>query len=218
MNHELNIILPVRTAKNAKNRLSTLLSSQQRRELSTLLFNQSLDFYRSQWPKIQLTIITDSYQFKKKGEEAGACVLTDPGSGLNNAVEFATRYSLQKGFSRQLIVHSDIAILDREDIAQLVDCKLSCPGILGVPATADGGTNALLEQPPGIIEHYYGRDSFEKHKQAALRSGVELDVLELSGLGLDLDTEEDIYNYLKKDPNGMIAKKLNFWGVISLAS
>ena len=218
MTRELNIVLPVRKAKSAKNRLSPLLNQQQRKELSVLLFRQSLNFYRNQWPDIQLTVITDSNSFKCEAEHAGAFVLSDPGCGLNSAVNFATEYSMKQGFSRQLVVHSDIAVLDREEIAQLVENRFNAPFISAVPATADGGTNALLEQPPGIIKHCYGSGSFAKHVEAASSVGLKLNVLKLSKCGLDLDTSKDIFLYLRNYPDEAIAIQLFEWGITESAS
>tara|TARA_B100001142_G_C14194169_1_gene601202 strand:+ start:273 stop:917 length:645 start_codon:yes stop_codon:yes gene_type:complete len=213
MKEKTNIVIPVREPTEAKNRLSPLLTHSQRATLSLALFRQSVEFYRLEWPNVQLTVITDSITLKGEAVKAGAVVLDDPGLGLNSAVDFATEYSLKNGFSRQMIVHSDIPVLEKEEVARLLDSKLTPPSVVIVPATNDGGTNVLLECPPGIISHHYGIQSRERHEKEALTAGAELTVLVLKGLGLDLDTEQDIHDYLRTFPRSLIAKHLVEWGI-----
>lgn len=213
MTGALNIVLPARAPGAAKNRLSPLLSDEARSALSVALFRQALAFYRENWPEAQLTVVTDFEGFRAEAEAAGAVVLDDPGAGLNAAVDAATVFSRQHGFERQMIVHADIAILDQAEVAQLVEGEFPPPAIVIVPATGDGGTNVLLESPPGVIAHHYGAGSCALHREAAAEKGVPVTELTMPGLGLDLDTADDIRAYLATRPAGPIADLLVDWDV-----
>ena len=215
MNKKLNIVLPVRSPEKAKNRLAPFLSDSQRSQLSLLLYRRSLAFFRSEWPCTHLTVVTDSSDIALEAKEFGAFPLKDPGHGLNKAVDSATKISCSMGFSSQLIVHSDIGILDRAEFSELIDSKITPPQVVIAKAFSDGGTNAMLESPPGVISHRYGKNSSFLHQEEAFKVGADVTVLRLPGIGLDLDTKKDVKEYMRIMPNGPLIDYFERWGLTS---
>jgi hypothetical protein len=65
-------------------------------------------------------------------------------------------------------------------------------GITVVPATVDGGTNALAMTPPDAGECLFGLDSARRHLTAAHRRGFEAALLPLPGFARNIDTVDDV--------------------------
>ena len=61
-----------------------------------------------------------------------------------------------------------------------------------VPASDLGGSNCVVCSPPNCMEFGFGEDSFRRHIATARRLGIEPTVLKLPGIGLDVDTPEDL--------------------------
>ena len=54
------------------------------------------------------------------------------------------------------------------------------------------GSNCIAVTPPGLIPFSFGNDSFRPHLAAARARGVEPRILDLPGIGLDIDTPDDL--------------------------
>jgi 2-phospho-L-lactate guanylyltransferase len=69
-----------------------------------------------------------------------------------------------------------------------------------VPSRDGKGTNALAVSPPDLIPFHFGDSSFEPHCAAARALGIEPRVLRLPGLGLDIDTPDDLALFRAAEP------------------
>jgi 2-phospho-L-lactate guanylyltransferase len=65
-----------------------------------------------------------------------------------------------------------------------------------VPAHDRQGSNAILCTPPGHVSLSFGNHSFLPHLEIALRRGVEPRVIELPGIGLNIDNPADLEAFL----------------------
>ena len=54
----------------------------------------------------------------------------------------------------------------------------------------------LVRTPPNCIQSRFGPGSFRKHLDQALSKGLPADVLRLPGLMFDIDTPEDVAEFL----------------------
>jgi 2-phospho-L-lactate guanylyltransferase len=70
------------------------------------------------------------------------------------------------------------------------------PSTVLVPSRSGLGTNAVLLSPPGALSLRFGEPSFPAHLANARQLGLRTEVLELAGLGLDLDTPDDLDTFL----------------------
>ena len=61
-----------------------------------------------------------------------------------------------------------------------------------VPASDLMGTNGLAVAPPSGLTFSFGPDSFRRHLSLASEAGLKAEVLKLPGLGLDIDTPQDL--------------------------
>ena len=70
--------------------------------------------------------------------------------------------------------------------------KLDRPGDDEVAADL-GGSNCVACSPPDCMAFGFGEDSFRRHLRIARERGVKASVAKLPGLGLDVDTPDDLY-------------------------
>jgi len=61
-----------------------------------------------------------------------------------------------------------------------------------VPSRSGLGTNGVALAPPDLMPLTFGEPSFERHLGTARARGLSPHVLMLPGLGLDIDTPEDL--------------------------
>jgi len=69
-------------------------------------------------------------------------------------------------------------------------------GSVLVPAADGRGTNAVLRRPGNLFPLRFGNDSFKPHYAAAQATGKPCVVLNLPGIGLDVDNPADFEGLL----------------------
>jgi 2-phospho-L-lactate guanylyltransferase (CobY/MobA/RfbA family) len=82
------------------------------------------------------------------------------------------------------------------------------PGVVFVPSRSGVGTNAALLAPPGVMPLTFGEPSFANHLAAARAAGLAPRVLQLSGIGLDVDAPEDLPVLLERGSHTRSARLL----------
>jgi 2-phospho-L-lactate guanylyltransferase (CobY/MobA/RfbA family) len=73
-----------------------------------------------------------------------------------------------------------------------VTALFACPEEVVVAPSGDGGTNALLRRPPGVVAPSFGPGSAELHRRRAKEAGLECRSVEMSSLVLDIDQYRDL--------------------------
>ncbi len=61
-----------------------------------------------------------------------------------------------------------------------------------VPDRHMSGTNALLLQPPDVLQPAYGVDSLARHRALAESNDIAVEIAEVESLALDVDTPDDL--------------------------
>ena len=214
MSRETNIVIPVKDPRGAKSRMGDWLSPRQREELALTLVQQTLLFFRDFSDAHHILVVTDSDSMKDLAEESGATVLFEvESSGETAAVNKATRWSLDHGFRRQLVVPADMASWDRTDIERLLAMPAEQSSLVLCPATGDNGTNAVLSCPPDVVPFRFGDKSFPEYQVRARERQVLCTVLRLRSLVLDLDTPDDLDCLLQQDQHGVVRALVDAWNL-----
>ena len=65
-------------------------------------------------------------------------------------------------------------------------------GAVFVPAYDRRGSNCILRRPASIIPLRFGNDSFLPHCEAMKQTGKQLIILEMPGIGLDIDNPHEL--------------------------
>ena len=189
------VVVPVRGLEGAKSRLGAVLDAEERRELVELLLRRTVVAALGATGVSLVAVVSPDADALAVGVEAGAEPIAQRSSGLNPGI-IEARAVLDGRADRLLVLPADLPGITAEDVSTLLAAAdAAATGGAAVVALAPDrhgrGTNALLLDPPGVIEPNFGGDSRAAHAGLAAAAGaayVEADGL----LGLDLDTPDDL--------------------------
>ena len=184
-------ILPVKSPRNAKQRLTGFLAVEQRETLARLLYRQTLAALRQAEGIDQIVVATSDAEIAEHAHSSGALVFEENEQVSHSvSADAACLRAMEMGASTVLLVPIDVPTATPADFTRLAACAR--PGLIVVPSSDGTGTNALVRTPPNCIESRFGPGSFRKHLDQAFSKGLRTDVLRLRGLMFDIDTPEDV--------------------------
>jgi 2-phospho-L-lactate guanylyltransferase len=176
-----------------KSRLGAVLEASRRERLSRQLYSRTLSVITASGLFDGTLVVSDDSDALELAGGFGAVALPEPGGGLNRALEAGREAVVERGATSVLLVHADLPLLEPDDFEALFAALPSKGAALVLaPDRHGGGTNALLERPPGAMALRFGANSFRLHREAAQGLGLRLAVVESVGLGLDLDVPGDL--------------------------
>jgi 2-phospho-L-lactate guanylyltransferase len=187
-------VVPVKTLQKSKTRLSSVFSFQERSLFTLAMLEDVLSALKSSEVDRVIIVSSDS-TVKKFVKDLDATFLEEKTQGLNQALNQATEWCIRNSAESVLVLPADIPLVTSKDINQLV--KLATNNSMVISPSQNGGTNALLQSPPGIVSFCFGPDSFKKHVGKALAENVQTKIYASASLMLDIDSETDFEQLLK---------------------
>jgi len=198
----LHVIIPVKKLDEGKKRLSTLLSVSQRRVLSLCMLQDVLDAVVGSEKVTTSVVISPDQDVLKLAELKNFIPLKeDCQKGVNIAVKTANDFCANLGALSTLILPSDIPLVQPIDIDTIIDSSRSTNSVVVVPSLRMDGTNALLRNPPNVINTFYDENSYQMHVDTAKKKGVEVSVIKPARVMLDLDVVEDLKEFMLIESN-----------------
>ena len=190
-------IIPVKPLKNAKSRLSGVLTSDQRYEFAQAMFRHVLSVVSTVSYVTGVIVISRDTKALSIARELGAKTIQEGlMSDLNPALLRATAVVRSWRADAVLILPADLPFIHADDIRGMIRQSYhEASTVVIAPDDVGNGTNALLVRPPGIIEYEYGRGSFRKHIDKAERASATVVTYDSDRLALDIDTPEDLRTY-----------------------
>jgi 2-phospho-L-lactate guanylyltransferase len=183
-------ILPVKSFGAAKQRLAGGLGSGSRQALAHAMFADVLASLRRVPGLDAVAVVTADPLAESVAAGERVRVLRDhEEAGQSAAASIGIGHALDGGFERVLLVPGDTPLLDRLEVAALLE---RAPAVAIVPDRHLTGTNALLLSPPDAIEPNFGPGSLARHTAAARAAGLDYSVERVPTLMLDVDTPEDL--------------------------
>lgn len=187
------ILIPVNRLDRAKGRLAALLSPEERTTLALITLETVLHAAGA------ASIVLTADRRVAEAAHGKARVLPEAADleGLNPQLEAAVATLIAEGATREgvLILHADLPLATSEAIDYLL--SMGRPNSVTLVESRDGGTNAMLLQPPGKFPLAYGPASFARHSAAARQAGLHVASCPNRELRLDLDTPDDIVELLR---------------------
>lgn len=188
-------ILPVKSPQNAKQRLTGFLAVEQRETLARLLYRQTLATLCQATGIDRVVVATSDAEIADHARKSGALVFEEDEQVSHSAsADAACLRAMEMGASTVLLVPIDVPTVTSADFSRLAACAR--PGLIVVPSSDGTGTNALVRTPPNCIQSRFGPGSFRAHLDQALSKGLPADVVRLPGLMFDIDTPEDVAEFL----------------------
>jgi 2-phospho-L-lactate/phosphoenolpyruvate guanylyltransferase len=189
-------ILPVKSPKNAKQRLTGFLDADQREMLARTLYRQTLAALLAAKGIDQVVVVTSDREIREHALETAGMAFEEPEQVSHSAsADAACLMAMEMGATTAMLVPIDVPTVTPADFTRLA-AAAKRPGLIVVPSSDGTGTNALVRTPPDCIESRFGPGSFRKHCDQAIAHGLALDVLRLPGLMFDIDTPEDVAEFL----------------------
>jgi 2-phospho-L-lactate guanylyltransferase len=178
------VVIPIKAFEQAKDRLSGVLSADQRILLARTTALGVLESVRG----ASVFVVCDNSEVSQWATSHGAVVVSQSGAGLNAAVQEGI--SAAHEYERVMVVHSDLPLPSR--LRELLGSGVASNTVTLVPDRHRDGTNVLII-PTGVgFTCHYGAKSFEAHKAEATRLGLPLHIVEDDELALDIDTPDDL--------------------------
>ena len=207
-------VVPIKEFAGAKQRLSARLAPDQRQKLARIMATSVLAALACARDLAGIAVVTIDPEATRLAQSFGARIITDgAGDGHTGAVDAARRtLSAEAGI---LTLPGDIPLVTAEEIEALLAATDLAPAFTIVPAHDKLGSNAVLCMPPLLVPLRFGEDSYYPHLAAARAVGIEPTILELPGIGMDIDHPADIDRFLGMPqsfgtPAGVLLREFGF--------
>ena len=187
------ILVPVKKLSDAKQRLSPILTPEQRFALARAMCEDVLQAL-ARWQKRPAVAVVTSDPFARDVAKQlnFEIIADDQNRSETNAIEMATAWCLERGEASTLVVPADIPLINEAELQKIADAAPPDGAVL-VPDAAGRGTNAAWRAPADLFPLRFGNDSFKPHLAAANATGHPCVVLELPGIARDADRPEDLF-------------------------
>lgn len=205
------LLIPVKDLNGAKQRLASVLSQPERTALAEAMLADVLSVVAAWAAHPRMAVVT-SYPFAaEKAREYGFEVIPDgENRGETEAIAMATRVAESGGADCTLVIPADIPLIEAGEL-EAIWAAAPAQGMVLVPSADGRGSNAVLRRPAGLIPLRFGNDSFVPHRAAALATGHACVVLELPGIGLDIDTPADLAALMARPTRSRAQRLLASW-------
>jgi 2-phospho-L-lactate/phosphoenolpyruvate guanylyltransferase len=178
------VVIPIKAFEQAKDRLSGVLTADQRNRLARATALGVLNSVRG----TQVFVICSDQDVSEWAETHGATVVSQSAIGLNAAVQEGI--SAARAYERVMIVHSDLPFPSK--LGSLLVSSHSNNSVTIVPDRHHDGTNVLIIPTGANFHCHYGAQSFSAHVTEANTLGLAIEIIEDDELALDIDTPDDL--------------------------
>jgi len=205
-------VVPVKEFTGAKDRLAGALSPAQRQELARTMVRSVLTALAGVPELGGVAVVTIDPDATELARSLGARVITEGArDGHTGAVDGGRRVLVAEGRAGFLTMPGDIPLVTSAEISAVL--AAASPFTI-VPAHDRLGSNAVLCMPPLSVKLRFGEDSFYPHLDAARAAGFEPRVVELAGIGMDIDHPADLVQFLgmAQSAGTPTEKLLRCWG------
>ena len=200
-------IIPMKPISIGKSRLARALSPSERngivlgmlRRVILALQGGSVD---------PIWVVGGDDRVKSLSKNSGAFWREDPGRNLNDSLGKAFDEVFYQGRSA-VYVPGDLPFIKPVDVHGLMGASRRLSNLTLSPARRDGGTNGIVVPRGLAFRPELGHRSFAKHLAQAARLEVSVAIFHSPGLGLDLDTLDDLEAYQHVEP-GLIQRLCGF--------
>lgn len=187
-------IVPIKSIKQGKSRLSNTFSDSERIELNYGLVRKTLETLNEVSQIERILVVSKDCDVLSLVDKYGAMTVWEKGKepNLNHALQQATSFAASYGAQAVLILPTDLPLISSAEIRKLITHTGCPPEMIIAPDRKNEGTNALILNPHGTIKYEFGPNSFYSHLSQAQRKGVRISIYTSPAFQLDLDLPEDL--------------------------
>jgi len=206
------LLIPFKSLVTAKQRLSTALDACQRSQLAEAMLRDVLQAATRVAERIDIAVVTGDRKAQEIARKLGLMLIDDlRNESETAAIETATAWCERRGYDTTIVVPADIPLITSAELHRVLDAAPR-EGAVFVPAYDRRGSNCILRRPASIIPLRFGNDSFLPHCEAMSRTGKELVIMEMSGIGLDVDNPHELELLVGREGDTLAQRLLRSWG------
>lgn len=183
-------VVPVKSLQEAKSRLASALSPEERSALTLSMLNHVLAAIRASGVISSIGIVSPNSAELQLPDDIA--VIEQTRSGLNNHLEEGREWAISNGADALMIIFADLPLLTPDDIRAIIDIGKVKGTVVLAPDRHGGGTNIMLTHPASLSAFAFGQGSYQKHRTQALPDGCRIKTYTSKGTALDIDTPEDL--------------------------
>jgi 2-phospho-L-lactate/phosphoenolpyruvate guanylyltransferase len=205
------LLIPVKDLSNAKQRLGAAYDQHHRTLLAEAMLRDVLTAAAGVAQRVTVFLVTGDPRAKSLAAEFGFSVMEDhENKSETAAIEMATSHCESRGYEVTVVIPGDIPLITRDELTQVLDAAPEA-GVVIVPAYDRRGSNCILRRPASLIPLRFGNDSFLPHCDAVKGTGKPLVILELPGIGLDIDHPHELDLLLARHGDTCAQRLLRDW-------
>jgi 2-phospho-L-lactate guanylyltransferase len=206
------VLIPVKNLARAKQRLAGALTQMQRSQLAQAMLRDVMTAASGLLDRIDVALVTGDSRAQRLAREFAVKVINDTRNESETAaIEMATAWAEQHGYDTTMVIPGDIPLITSDELRQVLDAAPN-EGAVFVPAYDRRGSNCVLRRPASIIPLRFGNDSFLPHCEAMKKTGKELIILEMPGIGLDIDHPHELELLFQREGDTNAQRLLRSWG------
>ena len=187
-------VVPVKALLKSKTRLSNFFTPQERQLFTLAMLEDVLNALKSSGVDENVVVGSDE-AVEEFVKSYGMVFLREEQEGLNQALNQAMKWCAARHARAVLTLPADVPTITTRDVNRLVG--LAMGNSIVISPSHNGGTNAFLQTPPGIVPPSFGSESFGKHLQKASARQVRVRIFVSANIMLDIDYEADLEKLLK---------------------
>ncbi len=194
------ILLPVKDLRNAKKRLTNVLTPEERFALAKAMLADTIRAVRGVRRAEKVFVVTNYEPAMQLAKENGWEILREEHQiSESHSVDAASKLCEQRGVRGLLRLPLDLPLIQASDIDELLSIECRAPSLVIVPSRDGTGTNAVLRTPPTLFPSHFGNGSFAKHLAEAESAHARVILRRNARLEMDVDDEADLRALLEHD-------------------
>jgi 2-phospho-L-lactate guanylyltransferase len=206
------VVIAVRGGPGAKSRLSGRLDAERREALVEAMLADMLAALAGCPAVLRTCVTTPTPSLARRAARAGAVVILERETGDLNAAFDRARQRIAAAAPETILVllPGDLPTLDPAELEVCLEAA-DPERLVLAPASADGGTGALVLRAGIPFPLAFGAGSLGKHLAAARTLGLAAQVVRTPSLGFDIDRPSDLDAFLAMGGGGCTADLLRGW-------
>jgi 2-phospho-L-lactate guanylyltransferase len=206
------LLIPVKTMGNAKQRLGDALDQHHRMLLAEAMLRDVLTAVSGVADRADVFLVTGDADAQALAAEFNFGIIEDRCNVSETAaIEMATMWCEERGYNTTIVIPADIPLITGTELQAVLDAAPN-EGAVFVPAYDRRGSNCVLRRPANLIPLRFGNDSFLPHCEAMRMTGKALIILEMPGIGLDIDNPHELELLLQRAGDTHSQRLLREWG------
>ena len=207
-------VIPVKNIENAKQRLAPALAPDERRRLFRAMVEDVLAVLSRCQNLAGVIMVTRDPEAVSLAEHYGARVLIEEtNAGHTAASSLGAKTLAAEGAAGMIQIPGDLPAVTSDDVAAVLAAHGDAPAVTIGPSRDDLGSNAVACSPPDLLPLRFGDNSFFPHVGRARDLGIEPVIVRRDGIGLDIDTPDDLRTFLAAPVEGHTLDYLRVSGV-----